>query len=215
MSDSPLKTYIFGTGGLAREVYHWWLDCQQDDSKQQFAGFLAHSNDFHSDWPYYSMYLGTLEDIVLEEPSAQLFIALGTPYGLKAKLADIAKNNGWTLPNLVHPSALIGNHVAIGEGNIFCPNTVVTTNVNIGNNNVFNIGVTVGHDVVIGDENTFSSHVDVMGAAEVGNNNFFGSGSRVFPKAKVGNKCTISAGSSVYRRAKDGTTMHGNPARAT
>ena len=54
----------------------------------------------------------------------------------------------------VHPSAIIGNNVTIGEGTVIGPFCIVEDDVTIGSGNLFKANAFVGQYTKIGDDNT-------------------------------------------------------------
>lgn len=62
------------------------------------------------------------------------------------------------MPNHIHPTALIGKNVSLGDNNEIGPNAVIASGVKIGSNNKILHGVTLGHGTEIGDFNTFHMH---------------------------------------------------------
>jgi acetyltransferase EpsM len=52
---------------------------------------------------------------------------------------------------IIHPSAIIGSHVKIGEGSMVMANTIINPYTRIGRNSIVNSGVIIDHDCIIGD----------------------------------------------------------------
>ena len=206
------NVYIYGAGGFGREVFCWLQEVQKQTGEINFVGFLDDASDASVFPGLKELYLGKGDDWKPGE-NDYVVVAVGM-VDMKVAICDRLKNNGAQFFNLIHPSAIIGSDVVIGEGNIICPNCVLTTNISIGDYNHINVATTIGHDVVIGSYNTFSSHNDITGAVTVGDNNFFGSSVVVAPNKKVGSNNKISAGSIIFRNIKDNMLVMGNPAKS-
>lgn len=206
------NVFIYGAGGLGREVYCWLCDAQKVETDIHFGGFLDDGCDL-SDYPMVSnFYVGKGEDWV-PGPDDYAIVAVGL-IDLKLRIVERIKRQGGHFFNLIHPSALLGMDVQLGEGNIICPGCVLTANIRAGDFNLFNLGSTIGHDVVIGSYNTFSPHNDITGFVSVGDQNFLGSRVSVVPGKKIGNRNKISAGSVIFRNVKDDRMVMGNPAKS-
>lgn len=104
--------------------------------------------------------------------------------------------------NVIHPTAIIGKGVTMGEANIIGPYCVISGETTIGNGNRFRafcvIGTPAEHkdylskpwgNVTIGDGNHFSEHVTVHAGTnygtKIGNNCLF------LTKAQIGHDCEI------------------------
>jgi UDP-3-O-[3-hydroxymyristoyl] glucosamine N-acyltransferase len=111
----------------------------------------------------------------------------------------------------MHPTAIVGDYVKLGEGVVLYPNTIITTNVRIGDF-VTVLSSNIGHDVSIGDYSTISSFCDITGGVIVGKKVFLGSHSTIVPKKHIGDNAYIGAGSVVISNIKKNIKVFGNPA---
>ena len=206
-----MKNIIFcGTGGFAREVYCW---VKQSEKKQKikFKGFLDKNSTLLKKFNLTKYYLGSENNYSFKKND---FIVIAiADVNLRKKIFDKLNLKKINLFNYIHDTAIIGNNVIFGRGNIICPNVVFTTNIKIGNSNIFNINSTVGHEVKIDSFNTFNSHCDITGCSTIKKNNYFGSSVILLPKCKVGNNNKISAGSVGYKGIKENSVYLGNPAK--
>lgn len=72
------------------------------------------------------------------------------------------------MSNQIHSTAIIGNDVVLGTGNIIGPHVVMQGKIIIGDRNTFEVGCHLSHDVIIGDQNHFFSNVQIGGPGEMG-----------------------------------------------
>src|SRR5205085_2452144 len=100
----------------------------------------------------------------------------------------------------VHPSALIGRNVRLGEGVVLLANTNLTCDMQVGDFTIFLTASGGGHDVIVDDCCQISSGCDIMGQARLGKCVMMGSGARVLPKVQVGDDAVIGSGSVVVHR---------------
>ena len=70
--------------------------------------------------------------------------------------------------NTIHPSAIIGENVIMGNNNIIEAHCVLEGNIRIGNNNHFRAGVILSHQVEIGNHNQFFPYVTIGFQGEMG-----------------------------------------------
>lgn len=68
----------------------------------------------------------------------------------------------------VHPTAVIGEGVTLGEEVFIGPYVVIESGSTIGNYSVLKSHVHIGHDVVIGENSTIHSHVTVYDNCQIG-----------------------------------------------
>ncbi|MCX6295902.1 MAG: hypothetical protein NTX97_07520 [Bacteroidetes bacterium] len=71
---------------------------------------------------------------------------------------------------IIHPTAVLGSDVKIGEGAVILANSVISANSLIGENTIVNAGVIVDHDCVISN----SVHLSI--GTIVGSNSIIGNG---------------------------------------
>lgn len=105
------------------------------------------------------------------------------------------KGMGYELPNIVHPSAVIGS-VAMGEGNIILEGCVLGFSAGIGNANIMWPLSAINHHGRAGSFNNFSPGATTAGGAVVGSHCFLG------VNCSVNNRITVSdytlAGAGTY-----------------
>lgn len=114
---------------------------------------------------------------------------------------------------IIHPSAVIGVEVDIGNNSLIMANVVLTANVKCGSSVIILPNTVISHDSVIGDYSFIGSNVSVSGYVVVGENCFIGTGSRFIQKIKIGNRSMIGLGSTVIRDVDADSVAYGNPAR--
>lgn len=115
-------------------------------------------------------------------------------------------------------SAVVLDHVVLGEGSVLCPYSMVTCNVTIGRQFHANCYAQVSHDCVIGDFVTLAPGARCNGNVVIEDHAYIGSGA-VLRQGKpdeplvVGRGAIVGMGAVVTRNVPAGTTVVGNPAR--
>ena len=114
---------------------------------------------------------------------------------------------------VIHPSAIIGTDVTIGEGTVVMPRVVMNANVQVGCHAIINTGVIVEHDNRIGDYVHLSPNATLCGTVTVGDLTHIGAGSTVIQGVTIGSRSVIGAGATVISDLGDDVTAVGIPAQ--
>ena len=115
---------------------------------------------------------------------------------------SILLHSGYTMPNLIHPSAHLEN-AQIGLGNIILENVNLGYNSNIGNSNVIWNGCNISHEVNIGNYNYISPSVAIAGRVNLNNNCFLGINSCVRNDLTIQNYSLIGAGCYINKGTEE------------
>ena len=189
---------IIGAGGHAKVVMDIALSCDVkvkgflDDNTKQFQNID---------------YLGTIDCIEdLHEP---LVIAIGD--NVVRKLISLRAKS--LTKALIHPSAIIGSNVLVGNGTVIMPSVSVNASVNIGINVIVNTSASIDHDCILKDYAHISPNATLCGGVQVGEGVHIGAGATVIPGIKIGDWSVIGAGSVVTKDIPANCTAVGHPAR--
>jgi sugar O-acyltransferase (sialic acid O-acetyltransferase NeuD family) len=203
--------YIVGAGGFGREVYAWLQHLPAKGVDWELRGFLDDDLNALNGFEYDLRVVGAVMDF--EPTHDDLFVCGIGSVAAKRRSCQHLLERGARFFTLVHPTALVGANVVLGEGVVLCPRVTVTCDVQIGAMTMVNCHSTIGHDASIGAWSTISAHCDLTGFTRVGEGSFLGSGARVIPGKTVGSGAVVGAGSVVIRSVADGRKVFGNPAR--
>lgn len=148
----------------------------------------------------------------LRQDASQAAIAFGNCHG-RLSMAQKALMCGFTLPNLIHPSAIVSQYASIGHGAIIMPGAIINSGSEIGNNVIVNTAASVDHECTIGDGVHIGPGARLAGLVTVGSATWIGIGSIVRESVHIGNNVLIGAGSLVLRDIPDGVVAYGTPAK--
>lgn len=162
----------------------------------------------------YSYPIGIIGPIQTYQPEdGDIFLcAMGNPQA-KQRCVELLLSRGARFTNLIHPSAVLGSNINIGQGVIICPNVVISADITLGNFVSVDSQSVLGHDCQVGDFSHVATFSAVTGGSILGPRVFVGSHSTVLPKVIVGADAVIGAGSVVTKEVQPGTTVVGVPAR--
>lgn len=205
------RILIAGAGGFGREVYYWMLQHPDCGREWEIGGFIDDNPLALDGFNFPAQIVGTINDYN-PRPDELLVCGIGRAKH-KRPICEALKAKGARFMTFVHPSAIIGGDVEMGEGVFICPGVIVSCCIKIGAFVMLNLGTTVGHDAKIGAYSSLSAHCDITGFCVVGESVFMGSRATLIPSSKVGDGAVIGAGAVVIRPVKAGATVVGNPAR--
>ncbi len=147
--------------------------------------------------------LGRFNDIVkFQGKASSAFLAIGDN-ALREKAFHFLKQEGFSMPPLIHPGAIVESDVAVGEGSVVCIGAVIGTEVKIGSGAILNTGCIVDHESEVGDFVHLAPGVTVAGRTSVGHGTFVGMNASISNKIRIGRKSVIGAGSVVLRDVPD------------
>lgn len=202
------RIVILGTGGMGRETLAWLADV---GLVGEVAGFLDADSSTHGRDVAGMPVLGDL-DWLDSAPDVDVVVSLGAP-AARAQVINELDARGVGLATVIHPSAVIGPRVLIGEGAIVCPGVVLTTDVEIGRAAILNYGAMVGHDGRVGDCVFLAPGVNLAGNVTVEDEVDIGIGATVIQGVSIGVRARVGAGAVVVRDVPPGVTVMGVPAR--
>ncbi len=201
---------IIGAGGFGREVK---LLIDEINLSQKIWSVEGFFDSLHKPGTLVNgvPVLGGNDDPIRSD-CKNFVLAIANPSALK-NLSSKFLSAGKSFPNIIHPSASIGNPSLneIGIGNILTYGFYMTTNIKLGNFNIFNTRVTIGHDVKIGSFNVILPNVQISGNVSIGDENFFGMNSSVLQKKKIGSRNRVGAHSFVITNLSCDQNVFGNP----
>jgi len=144
--------------------------------------------------------------------SCDFFIAIGNSK-IRASIYSDLKQKGANLISLVHPNAVIGGNVRIGNGSVVMAGGIINACATVGEGVIINTNSSIDHDCNIGDFCHIAVGVNVAGTVFVGKNCFLGAGSTIKNNVTICDDCVIGAGAVVVKDIDQSGTYVGVPSR--
>jgi len=141
-----------------------------------------------------------------------IFVAIGSN-SVRQKIQEKLEAEGASIPVLIHPDAIIGEQVEIGDGTAVMAGAIINCCTRIGKGCIINTGATVDHDNLIEDYVHISPGVHIAGTVKIGKGTWLGVGSIVSNNVNITSGCIIGAGAVVVKDITEPGTYIGVPAR--
>lgn len=139
------------------------------------------------------------------------FVSVGSIKGtrLREELCRKVEAEGFGLPNIIDPSAVVSGYARIGKGVFVGKNAVINAGVRVGDMAIINTGAVIEHGCRIGSFSHVSVGAVVCGDSELGDSVFVGANATVIQGVRIGMGSIIGAGSLVLGDAGPGSRLTG------
>lgn len=200
------KLLIIGASGHGKVV----ADIAMEMNKWEYIAFLDDNRNLNRSFGL--DVIGSTRDVLKYIDEYDFFVGIGDNY-IRERLQEKLNNLGAAIPKLIHPTAVIGRDVYIGEGTVVMPGAIINCSTKIGKGCIINTSATVDHDNFIEDYVHISPGVNLAGTVRVGKSTWIGIGSIVSNNLYIRNECIIGAGSLVIKNIDSKGKFIGNPIR--
>jgi UDP-N-acetylbacillosamine N-acetyltransferase len=204
------KLVIWGAGAHARVV----AEIARLSGEYELAGFLddVHAERHGTQFDGVPILGGREQlDRLRQHGVEHLMLGFGRCEA-RLRLSALVRERGYRLATLVHPRAIVGTGVAVGEGTVIKGGAVIDIDVRVGAN-VIVAPSCIGHGCVLEDGVLVSTGASLAGRVVVGRGSCVGTGASVSPRVRIGAGCLIGVGAVVVRHIPDGFVAYGVPAR--
>lgn len=159
----------------------------------------------------YSGHKGARPISELDFDSYELMICVGDPT-IRKKIAD-SMPSGCRFFTYIHPTAIIGEGVEIGEGSFIGPYCVLTTNIKIGKHSIILRNSCIGHDSAAGDFLSMMANCSISGNVTIGERSYLGNNCSVKEKKNICDGVTIGMNSCVVKDILEPGIYAGTPSK--
>lgn len=203
---------IYGTGGLAKEVYD--IVVRSSPTKYENIFFV---NDYLPEGSFYMNKMIKFESIGKNFDSINAIegiVAVGEPIH-RELLSKRLETIGIKLATIIDSTAIVSSSAKIGEGSIICEYSTIHADSCLGKSVLIQSYCDIGHDIIIGDYSVVSTGCTPGGGDIIGKRTYLGMNSSIKEKITIGDDVIIGMGAVVFQDIMDGATVVGNPARVT
>lgn len=202
------RLVIIGAGGHGKVA----ADCAEQMGGYKeicFVDYRYPNIQHHSRWPV----VGDGETLQADHaPGTEYFVAIGDNQ-LRAKYFNVLTEHALPIATLIHPSAILSQHLHIDAGTLICAGAVVNVDSKVGRGCILNTGCSVDHDCVLEDFVHIAPGVRLAGSVHLGTSAFLGLSSAVIPGCRIGENTTVGAGAIVLSDFPPNCVAVGVPAR--
>lgn len=209
MSKSLL---LIGAGEFADIAYEYFTV----DSPYDVVGFAVEREHMGADEKF-GLPVVALEDAAarFDPATTEAHVAVTSTQlnRVRARLMQVAEDQGYTLANFISPRAMVWRTVKLGRNVFIFENNVVQHGVRIGDGCVLWSGNHIGHQTQIGDHCFLSSHVVISGYCSIGARSFLGVNATFADSVSIGADTLVGMAAVVGKSfAEDGLILNGHPA---
>ncbi len=136
--------------------------------------------------------------------------AIGGSTALRKNYFEKLNALGVPYCNLIHPSAVIGQNVKMGTGNLVFPLCHIGPNTVIEDDCYFTAQTSIEHHNIVGSHCTFGPAVKTSGSVTIGECTKFAAGIVVEPLVEIGSNCLISSGSVIINHVPNDVVVRNN-----
>lgn len=143
------------------------------------------------------------------------FVAVGSILNtdLRHDLSQRLTSIGFTMINVIDPSAIVSPYAILSEGIFIGKRVVVNARATIEEGSILNTGAIIEHDCVVGPFCHVSVNATLCGEVTLGSDVHVGAGSVIKQTCHVGSRTVIGIGSVVTRDLPSNVVAFGNPCK--
>lgn len=199
------KVIIIGAGGHAKVIADIVIK-----SGDELVGFLDDDNELQGKVIFGGKKVIGNSSNTNDYNDCYFVIGIGNNYTRKM----VSENNNLKWYTAIHPNAVIGNEVEIGEGTVVMAGSVINARTKIGKHCIINTSTSIDHDNIIGDYVHISPGAHLAGTVHIGELTWICIGVTIINNIDILDRNIIGAGSVVTKNIDESNSKYvGIPAR--
>jgi len=155
---------------------------------------------------------GTVDKLKMESKQTEVFVAIGNAI-TRRKVMNFVEEEGFPIPTLIHPCAVLGEEVTVEYGTVVMAGAVINSGAKIGKGVIVNTSSSVDHDCAIDDFVHVAVGAHVAGTVHVGENSWIGAGAVLSNNITLTSDVVIGAGGVVIKDILKPGTYVGVPVK--
>lgn len=155
-----------------------------------------------------------IAELLSKHPTLHLFVSIGDNW-IRYKVYERLKRMHGDIPfaKAIHPSAIIGNRVTVGEGTCIMAGAIINPDTQIGAGCIVNTAATIDHDNVLGDFASVAPGVHTGGQVHIGAYSSLSIGVVVIHGIHIGSQVLVGAGAAIIGHIPNQEVWYGVPAK--
>lgn len=127
----------------------------------------------------------------------EIMVAVGDPLTRHSIVSKLPPTTNYF--SFIHPTALIGKDVEIGEGSFIGAYSILTTNIKIGKHAILNRGNQIGHDCRVGDYLSMMPGSIISGNVSIKDKVYIGTNSSIKEKIEICEQVIIGLNTGITK----------------
>lgn len=191
------KVVIIGASGHARVIADIVIS-----SGDEIVGFLDDNMDIQGSVIFEDkIVLGTTKEEDVEKYKDNYFIIGIGSNRVRKLISEKYSNLKWY--TAIHPNAIIGSNIEIGEGTVLMAGTVINTGTKIGKHCIVNTCSSLDHDNILEDFVHISPGAHLAGTVKIMEGTWICAGVTVINNITIGSNNVIGAGATVIKNIEE------------
>lgn len=149
---------------------------------------------------------------LIDKDRDEVIVAIGNAQ-IRGEIQKRYEDRGANIATLIHPNAVLGMNVSIGQGTVIMAGAVINADAKIGQGCIINTCASVDHDCRIDDYVHISVGTHICGGVIVEKMTWIGAGATVSNNVNICDRCMVGAGAVVVKDIIEQGTYVGVPAR--
>lgn len=169
---------------------------------QEIFGYLILGDENH------------IPTLLRNHPDVKFFVAIGDNWNrqiIVSKIRSYAPSTKFA--SAIHPSAIIGKNVHLGEGIAIMPGVVINSESYIGDFTIVNTKSSVGHECRLARYSSLAPNATLGGDVTIGDFSAVLISSTLVNGIQIGVHSVIGAGTLVLKNVGDFTVFYGSPGK--
>lgn len=138
-------------------------------------------------------------------------ITVSTSIPFRQRIFDEWHARGIPFANVIHPSAVIGANVTLGEGNLILAFCNISACATLGDNNFISPYCSIEHHCVLGSHCSFGPAVITSGEVHIGDRVRFGTGIFIEPHVTIGQDAVVGSGCALWSHVPERSIVKTKP----
>lgn len=199
---------IIGAGGHARPVIDTALQL-----KYHVMGVIDHQYAGQTEKILGISVIGGMDKLHDMDPDSTACIIAAGDGKVRKNLSESVSGMRFDLQTLIHPTAVISNHVHVARGCFVNAGVIINAEVTIGEGTIINTGAIIDHEAQIGAYCHVAPGVRIAGRVKIGDLTFIGIGTSIIDQIQIGECVTVGAGSVIIHDVESHTKIAGVPGK--